>query len=429
MNARQASFRSQSEILGGIEGPPSTVQLTGKASARQYTSQDVFKRLQLPNPFENRSDLEAVVPMSTTQQAVIADALTSVGTIWNVVSSYSQTESHHGVSLYDEQKAIHTIANNYYQPYSSAFCVRDVIQGPNDQSSVAFPIPPAPQYKSEYLLPHFNASLSGFPALEVPSLRRAQLLKLPGLESENRVKWVQLPRNPLAGVSVGFVVLLPKTPLNPVEQTTSTMQTNTDIVVCNIGAGWGASSINMTVNRGYNSATSSLTKFDPQSLLGKDKDYSPPYANRFQSFTDQLVLFEPPSFPSIPVEIDVEWAQYLNPYVPSANTTVIDFLLRYLAKNGSKSSLPEIVTAGILSSLVTNGLARSSFTSELQGNIRLAKDKTHTGNLTGNSLDLQGEIPDGSIWFSGKSDMFTVDQEESKDWVKLQLLKLPLHFF
>ena len=258
--------------------------------------------------------------------------------------------------------------------------------------------------------------------MEVPSLRRAQLLKLPGLESENRVKWVQLPRNPLAGVSVGFVVLLPKTPLNPVEQTTSTMQTNTDIVVCNIGAGWGASSINMTVDRGYNSATSSLTKFDPQSLLGKDIDYSPPYANRFQSFTEQSVLFEPPSFPSIPVEIDVEWAQYVNPYVPSANATVIDFLLRYLAKNGSKSSLPEIVTAGIVSSLVTNGLARSSFTSELQGNIRLAKDKTNTGNLTGNSLDLQGEIPDGSIWFSGKSDMFTVDQEESKDWVKLQVV-------
>lgn len=145
-NSIPIRFRSQSEILGGIEGPPITVQLTGKASARQYTSQDVFKRLQLPNPFENRSDLEAVVPMSTTQQAVIADALTSVGTIWNVVSSYSQTKSHHGVSLYDEQKAIHTIANNYYQPYSSAFCVRDVIQGPNDQSSVAFPIPPAPQY-------------------------------------------------------------------------------------------------------------------------------------------------------------------------------------------------------------------------------------------------------------------------------------------
>ncbi|MCJ1267491.1 hypothetical protein MMC22_007376 [Lobaria immixta] len=416
-NSIPIGFQKQSAILSAVDTIIDAIQLTGKTAARQYKSIQFGYGNPLPGKVE--SIFEAVAVVSTTQQAVIADALTSTSTIWNVASDFGQIGSHHGASLFDRQKAIHAIDNNYYQPYSSAFCVRDSIQGPNDQRILAFPISGSIDYTSTGLLSNINTSISGIPAVEATSIRRAQLLALPGMESDNRVKWVQLPQSLLTGVSVGLVVLLPKSSSDLSKQTTTAIQNNTDIVVCNIAAGWGASSLNITVAKGGHSATSSLTKYDAFSLLS---NFSTPYSNRFQSLTDQSVFFAQPMFPSIPIAIDVEWAEYLNPYVPSVNTTVIDFLLKDVALNGSKVALPEIATMQIVSGLMTNGLARTSFTSELQGKVKLKIDqKDKKVKLAGfPSVDL-GKVPDFNLWASGKSDVFTVDPEESKEWVKLRV--------
>lgn len=95
-----------------------------------------------------------------------------------------------------------------------------------------------------------------------------------------------------------------------------------------------------------------------------------PLDHHFGDFTDLSVFFGQPMFPSIPIEVDAELAEYLNPYVPSVNTTVIDFLLKHAARNGSKGVHPETTTRQIITGLMTNGLARSGFTGELQGNIK-----------------------------------------------------------
>lgn len=354
--------------------------------------------------------------MSTTQQAGIADALTSLSTLWSEVISYTQAGVRHGASFLDEQKTVHSIANSYYQPYSSVFCVRDVIQGPNDERIMAFPISPAFDTEREpNVLLNVNGSISGYPAIEAPSIRRAQFLELPGMESDNRVKWVPLPESPLTGVSVGLIVLLPSNRLNVSKQTITTTQNDTDMVVCNIAARWGASLINMSASQGAKSSTSSMIKFDGSSVPWKHLTSSP---SDFQEVRNEL-QFVQPMFPSMPVKIDIEWAEYLNPYVPSENATLIDYLLKSEATNGSKAVHPEILTQYIM----TNGLARSGFTSELQGNIKLTKDNKTSLIPTTTGLDHHenGKVPDANIWLTGKSDFFTVDPEESKDWVKLRV--------
>ena len=212
--------------------------------------------------------------------------------------------------------------------------------------------------------------------------------------------------------------MLPKNPSDLSKQTTTAIQNDTDIVVCNIGAGWGASSINMTAFDQTNSATSSLAKSDASILEASNYSTS---MNNFQSFTNLEIDYDPPKFPSIPIKIDVEWAEYLNPYVPSLNTTVIDFLLKQSAMNGSKPGAPEIALMDIISGLMTNGLARSGFTSELQGDIKMTKEKTDTAQTSDDGINYLNEVPDGNLWVSGKSNIFTVDPEESKDWVKLRL--------
>lgn len=316
-----SGMRNESTLLETRTVPPSAIQLTGKSSTRQYLSVDQF----LANA--EHPELFDATTISTTQQAVIADALTSLSALWSTVMSSAQIGSRHGASFLDEQKTVHTISNDYYQPYSSAFCMRDSIQGPNDESIMAFPIMGTFNYYEEPgLESSIYANISGLPAVEVPSLRRSQLLELPDMESDNRFKWVQLPESPLTGVSVGLIVLLPPNPSSLTNKAKRTIQDNTDIVVCNIAAGWGLSSISVTNTQEGDGATSSLTKVDA-SKLHKGDTSSPLLLNRFQSLTDQPLGFYRPTFPSIPIEIDVEWAEYLNPYVPSANTTVIDYLL------------------------------------------------------------------------------------------------------
>lgn len=337
-NAIPNGMRKESMILGVGSTCPSAIQLTGKSSIRQYlTISGVLADKQDPEFFD------ATITMSTTQQAVIADALTSVSALWNIIMTSAQIGKRHGASILDEQKTVHTISNDYYQPYSSAFCVRDAIQGPNDDRIMAFPILGTFDYDAEPgLLSSINANISGLPAVEAPSIRRSQLLELPGMETDNRVKWVQLPESPLTGVSVGLIVLLPQNPSNSTKETTETIQNNTDIVVCNLAAGWGLSEMHVTNTRGGDSATSSLIKLGNLKRLFDRPSHPAMRLNDYQSYTDASVFFGPPMFPSIPVKIDVEWAEYLNPYVPSANTTVMDYLLKFFAPNNSKVEYPEV---------------------------------------------------------------------------------------
>ena len=62
-----------------------------------------------------------------------------------------------------------------------------------------------------------------------------------------------------------------------------------------------------------------------------------------------------------------------------------------------------------LAGLLANGLASIGATGTLQGDIKTAKKPDGSTEW------------DGDYWFSGKGDMFVVDPEESKDWVKLRV--------
>lgn len=69
----------------------------------------------------------------------------------------------------------------------------------------------------------------------------------------------------------------------------------------------------------------------------------------------------------------------------------------------------EQTTQYVLAGLLANGLARVGFRGEFQGDIKMAKLKD--GAM----------VPDATFWASGKGDVFTVDPDESKDWVKLHV--------
>lgn len=389
------------------------VQLTGKSALRQYmedeTLDTVFKDRKFVSGTNKVKDGEIIsgvkFPRSTasTQHAAIADALTNIGALWQSTINYADTDGHHGKRPSDERNAVHTIRNDYYQPYASISCLRDVIQGPDDQRSLVVPVSDFIDYNSEPGLSiNINGSINNYPGIDFPSIIRAQLLLLPGSPSENRIKWVQLPENIFNGSALGLIVLLPLDAADPPRDNA------TQMVVCTIGAGWGSSSIRVQSSNIGVGVTSSVFNLDKFPNLGDD-DSSPEEngGNYYQSNADRSVYYNPPIYPSKTIEIGEDWLNYLNPSIPILNTSVVNFLLNEAAK----SVIPaEMATQYIVGGLLANGLARMGYSSQLQGNVKLTiNDET---DLT---------VPDSTFWVSGKGDIFTVDSNKSEDWVRLRV--------
>ena len=123
-----------------------------------------------------------------------------------------------------------------------------------------------------------------------------------------------------------------------------------------------------------------------------------------------ITLFDLPFYPEKPIIVTKAWANFLNPFVPALNATVIDTLIAAYRPIGELTSLGQITIAKwALAGLLANGLPSIGATSTLQGDIRTVVKS-----------DGSSEI-DGNYWFSGKGDVFVVDPEESKDWVKLRV--------
>ena len=358
---------------------------------------------------DDRQDLRYVV--STTQQAAVADSLVNTAALWEQATLKTRSRKYSGAPVSDQQDALHTIKTGYYQPYSIAFCAFDTIQGPNDQRPLAFPINPAIDYTQVPLdLEFINTTIAGVPAIEYQSLTRAALHDLPGLRSQNRVKWVDLSGAPFNRTSIGAIIVLSRIPSDGTLE-----EPSQKLVICTISAGWGLSSISTNSFRSTISATSSVVVTDNTvsskdfKLLQSQLSQTASPGNFFEQFTNPSIYYRLPWYPTLPIKVNKEWAEYLNPFIPELNTTVIDTLLTAAALNHSRSAHPEATAQVILSGLMTNGLAMQGCNSQIQGSYKTTVGPNNTTELDGNS------------WLSGKNDFFTVDPNESKDWLKLRV--------
>lgn len=391
---------NQSLLMNFFSIGVSEIQLTGKSSVRQYMEENMTPSFSEVERFVSGTKFPRTT--ATTQHAAIADALNNAGALWQSTINYAVTSGHHGKRPSDERNAIHSITKDYYQPYTSTSCLRDLIQGSDDQRPVVFPISDFIDYDSEPGSSiHINGSINSYPGIDYPPIIRAQLLLLPGSRSDNRIKWVQLPENLFNGSALGLIVLLPLDPLNLPRDNA------TQMVVCNVGAGWGSSSISVQSYRGGMSVTSSVLSLKHDKLYSDTSSPERNGYNYYQSNKDDSIYFGPPYYPSKTIEIDEGWLNYVNPFIPTMNTSVIDFLL----KEAAKSVIPaEVATQYIVSGLLANGLARMGFKSQLQGKVKLTTQ-----------AEIGLTVPDSTFWVSGKGDIFTVDPNESKNWVKLRV--------
>lgn len=369
---------------------PSGVQVTGRQSIRQLAIRDFHYAPGYAASYEQR------VAFGSSQHAAVADALSSTSTLWSTALN-NVTTSGHG-SVLDQFDAIHSITTDYYQPYTLVFCGHDTIQGQRDERPVIFPVLPGSDAQMLNKVEFENTTISVY-CFNFSGISRSQLLDTPGPLSENRLKWVELPQDPFNGTAMGAVILLPRSSNNDTQE----------ILVCNIGAGWGASWLNTSSFGG--SAGPVQSKISAKDLRGLIRSLSltpgPVEPSNAETIANLISFgaFELSLFPQRPIILTESWATYLNPSLSYANTTVFNTLM------ASNLTIPDISISAeiIIAGLITNGLSRIGSTSQLQGDLRtITKPDGSTGI-------------DGNYWFSGKGNMFIVDPTESQDWVKFHV--------
>ena len=293
-----------------------------------------------------------------------------------------------------------SIGKGYFQPYTVGTCAQDTIQDTEDERPLAFPAPPwiLPKYIPE---PQVDPTTLEPPTFPFSGLTRAEVLNFPGPSSENRLRWVELPRDPFNGSAIGAVILL-------AEQAPGFKASpGQDIITCTLGAGWGSSNLSSApgLGPGHGEVTSLVNPTAAMSVaqlvysLSK-KENGGSVEDYLQGSRDFLL----PLYPDQTINISESWSRYLNPTVADLNTTVFHQLMQ-----GNITNREPRVSAGIiLSSLLANGLSRIGIESSLQGDLR-------------RKIDSNGDsVIDATSWWRGRGDAFIVDPSESSNWVKLQ---------
>ena len=377
---------------------PAEMELYGKSSQRQLvTAQDT--------DYDPR-----LTPMiATTQQVAISDALATTGALW-FMSLYNITaRSGHGLPLYDQSDAIHTLSGQSYQPFSGAICAADIIRDDTDTRPVAFPLlyqtnDPSTTNANITLPDNFSV-----PAILYPGISREDLVSTAGSLSQYRLRWAELPQDLFNGSSIGAVISLPQS------SSTSSSQASLPqkIILCNLAAGWGSTipqihTFGGAISSTTSEITSEITSDDAASNPGGEMVETPTFSTEN---VNQEIFWKYQKYPQRPINVTPDWAHYLNPTVQSANRSVFDLVMQqpFIFQGLEQSTSTANYVSLALTARMANGLARVGFESTLQGSPRSIISHDGTSWI------------DGSYWLSGKGNVFTVDPVESKDWVKLHV--------
>ena len=363
---------------------------------------------------------------ASTQPVAVADALANTAVAWNGALDSVKPVRGHGSAFTDQQDAVHNIVG-YYQPYVETTCAYDVINSTTDQGSVFFPISAWDAGSSNITIHTLDGWLFPIPVVEYPLLRKAELLELPGPPTQNRFKWVEVPT--LSNqTSLGLVILQPQRgSLVPEKDPVH------EYIICTIDAGWGTSSMNISTSRNTNTVVSSLPDLDdvPSSHLSRDlynglkaaeaqkQLNTDGAANYYQSSIDSPLPWLGDAFPQKPIKITPEWAEFLNPVIPTVNDTVLNVLFSLVEGVDTGGALDEFDVGEfaqvILSLHVANALARVGYSDVFEGNPKtITLPQTNTNS---NWTDV-----DGTAWVYAKEDFFYLNSEDSnKNWAKFKV--------
>lgn len=367
----------------------STTELSGMSSQRQqYTAQGNINKISVIPPLT-----------STTQQAAVADALTTTSSYWFMALYNVTAKGSHGSPLSEQSNSIHTLTGDNYQPFSLGVCLSDSIRSDTDTRPLALPLL---SHANDPAIANAKITLkNGHERLAIllPGFSRADIRGNSRNSSQYQLQWVELAQPQFRGSSIGAIVTLP--------QNISDSTTTQDIVLCNLAAAWGTTTLQIQQFAGGVGSVSSQL---PKEFIKSSPSFAAPGGNIPENY-DNLLYWHYTQYPQRRMNITQEWAQYLNPLVRSANRSVFDLIMQ------ESIHFPGLLASGgaavevnyVLVQLIANGLARIGFGDTLQGSPRSVKSVDGTSWI------------DGNYWLSGKGNVFEVDPTQSKDWLKFHV--------
>ncbi|KAL8707031.1 MAG: hypothetical protein Q9225_007869 [Loekoesia sp. 1 TL-2023] len=341
---------------------------------------------------------------ATTQQAVVADALSDVGALWFLSMINVTADAGHGSPLSDQSNAAHSIKGNYSQPYTIAVCQPDQITNTSDHRMLAFPFLHFVNQRTEATKNQTYTTARGASTgeglaqvIELPNYTYSQLQDTPANAQGYRLKWFELPGNSFSGSSIGAVVVLPQ----------SEPQSAQDVVLCNLAAGWALSSLEVeTSGNGIGLTGSTVQEGNEFNLphLPISRTQVPDDESNDPVLGD---VFLGRGRPQRSINISESWAQFLNPWVESFNVSLLDVLWQEQLMEGDPGS-NNVIASEIFVLLIANGLARTGWGSRLQGEVK---------SLGPNG---QGGL-DANYWLKNKGNVFDVNPNDSQEWITFRV--------
>lgn len=374
----QEIYNSQAE--------PGYFFVSGKTSQRQQ----YLGRLSGP-------DIHIASSSSTTQMVATADALATTATLW-FRSLYNVTQkSGHGSPLFDQSDSVHTLTGDSFQGFATGNCLSEAIHNSTDTNPIAFPFLINANNPATPTTNRTSSDGYTFSAIVHPNLSRADVVTNARNSFEYQLQWVDLPQPLFNGSSIGAVIV-------PPYAVNSTYDNDgpQSLILCNLAAGWGSTALQTerSSHVGQSSVSSTIT----------DSPFEPLYHIISPTAENENINldFYYPGYPQQLINITQEWAQYLDPMVESANRSIFDLLMQehYVLQGSYSIESLNVFATETLVLMVTNGLARISYDSTLQGSPKSIPGTPYI---------------DGNYWLSGKGNVFTVDPVESKDWVKFHV--------
>ncbi|KAL8627005.1 hypothetical protein Q9189_007300 [Teloschistes chrysophthalmus] len=312
------------------------------------------------------------LPIGTSSQSAIGDALNTISVLWANAMAYVSTKGHGNV--FERVEELHTVSEGYYQPYTTGVFFNDTLHGTLDTRPMIFPVPAGVQLDMLNAA-QINATFwEGWPFLEYTGLTMDTVFTTPGSLDKYRFKWVELPQDPFVGSAIGAIAWLPR----------SAVDSTQEIIVCTLGAGWGSSILNASIGGADMESSidiSSLTNIERQHVLKTDEqqsglDSTPashlPVAEGMADDTTGAFFF--PYLPQKPITVTAAWAEYLNPSIAGMNRTVIDNMMSTSPRPVPDALRESALLQGALISLLSNGLSNIGAASILQGDIRTIVD-------------------------------------------------------
>ena len=253
------------------------------------------------------SNMSSLQVCGVVESVAVADAAFNDSYIWDVPK-----DSH--TSFLD---SYHSITKNLYEAYVAVQCLQDTIENSEDESVVEFPI-----------LATTIEQYSHREKVSSTVFTKPELYAYPGNVSEFRLIFTKSPAESLGRNASGAILLNPRSTVAGSPQ---------NITTCTLGAGWGSS----TMLKDNALGITYVWPTDlPKPVAFNLKDQETHIAG------SQLMLHKPvflndsgSVFPQRPIEMPVEWLEYLNPTTTvsqGTNSTVINAYMSHLANDPSE---------------------------------------------------------------------------------------------